>query len=241
MAWKYKWTNIEYSEGNFDINDIKLYMRKDEVTMQELLVFDFPALKEWKISAHQESNQWIIPEESDIQLVFKDFSIDFQTYFHLKDTGFLSPQVTAIEFHFGESYFYHDNFIVAFVMHQVIEYLIVIIENTVYFVGPEIFSNMFEPIMTSFLDDYKLTVPVEHLVWGQTGSDSYQLDYRNVYPPYLYSGAMEFQIYGDTIFNGQGCGITEFEPISFLPTQEYSQFVVSQTAAACLVNQLAKS
>ena len=115
------------SEGTFDINDIRLYTHFDDTWNQYLLTFDFPAFKEWKISAHQESNQWIVPEESDVELLLKDFSIDYQTYFNLLDTGYLSPQVTSIQIYFGESYFYHDNFFVAFVMHQIIEYLIVII------------------------------------------------------------------------------------------------------------------
>jgi len=50
-------------------------------------------------------------------------------------SGFLRPVVYGIDIRFGNSYFYHDNAIVAFVMNQFVEFAIVIIENSTYFVG----------------------------------------------------------------------------------------------------------
>lgn len=61
---------------------------------------------------------------------------------------------------FGDSYLYHDNAIIAFVMHQFIYFAIVIVENSVYFVGQYIFSNMLGPVMDTFLDHYRQTLYV---------------------------------------------------------------------------------
>lgn len=44
-------------------------------------------------------------------------------------------------------------------MHQVVQFALVIVENSVYFVGEYIFTNMAGPVLTTFLNDYKLPLP----------------------------------------------------------------------------------
>ena len=82
------------------------------------------------------------------------------------ESGFLKPVVYAIEIKFGNSYFYHDNMIVAFVMNQFVEFAIVIVENSTYFVGKYIFTSMLGPLMTSMLDGYKMKLPVQDFFPG---------------------------------------------------------------------------
>jgi len=49
FTWHYHWTNIKYSQPTFDIKDIKFLLTR--MYDQPMIKIDFPALKEWKISA----------------------------------------------------------------------------------------------------------------------------------------------------------------------------------------------
>lgn len=123
-----------------------------------MIKIDFPTLKEWQISAVQQSDSWILPDFSKVELEFQNFDFDLNCDLALKPEGFLDPVVYGVDIKFGNSYFYHDNAIVSFVMHQFVEFAIVIIENSVYFVGQYIFNGMLGPVITEFLNNYKLDI-----------------------------------------------------------------------------------
>jgi hypothetical protein len=59
-----------------------------------------------------------MPSTSKVELIFKDFDIDFQTDFLLDEKGFLDPVVYDVDLNFGETYLYHDDWFIQFVMHQ---------------------------------------------------------------------------------------------------------------------------
>jgi hypothetical protein len=69
------------------------------------------------MSAKQKIDAWWIPEDSKVSLDFEDFDIDFSTSLHIDQTGNLRPVFYTFHMKFGESYFYHDNWFTAFVMH----------------------------------------------------------------------------------------------------------------------------
>jgi hypothetical protein len=52
----------------------------------------------------------MLPGDSYVQLVFKDFDIDFEFDLELDDNGYLNPIVYFVSIDFGDSYFHHDNF-----------------------------------------------------------------------------------------------------------------------------------
>lgn len=131
----------------------------------------FPALKHWEINAHQHVNNIILPSDSEINLVFKDFRFDLKAGLKLDEHGYLDPVVTYCDIQFGESYFYHEDQIIAFVMHQFIYFAIVIIENSTYFVGETIFSNMLGPVMDDYLNHYEYNFKFPSLVRGQDTYD----------------------------------------------------------------------
>lgn len=114
FTWKYHWEKIKYSDARFDFKDVKLIL--NNAFGAQMLKVDFPALKEWKIDALQTSNSWILPDSSYVELEFTDFDVNFNTELELYETGFLKPVVYEIEIKFGNSYFYHENAIVAFIM-----------------------------------------------------------------------------------------------------------------------------
>lgn len=73
----------------------------------------------------------------------------------LDENGYVDPVVYDADIKFGSSYLYHDNKIMAFVMHQFVYFAIVIIENSVYFVGDYIFSEMMGPVVDKMLGHYQ--------------------------------------------------------------------------------------
>jgi len=148
-----------------------------------LISFKFPAIKHWDIDAHQHVNNWILPDDSDVQLVMKDFKFDFDADLRLDSYGFLDPVVYGCDIHFGDSYLYHDNPVIAFIMHQFLYFGLVIIENSVYFVGEYIFTNMLGPVMDGFLNHYKFPFAWPSMVRGQNSWDFFTLDFRNVKSP----------------------------------------------------------
>jgi len=201
-----------------------------------MLKVDFPALKEWKINALQTTNSWLLPQSSYVELEFQNFDVDFNTDLELMETGFLKPIVYAIDIKFGNSYFYHDNAFVSFIMNQFVEFAIVIIENSTYFVGQYIFTSMLGPVMTSFLNEYTLTLPISDILPGQNATDTFILDYKHTTRPFIGDGWIDMFIVGEVMTQDHPeCNI-EPEPMDFMNNNQFSQLVISQSAMTCMLN-----
>lgn len=207
-----------------------------------MLKVDFPAIKEWKIDASQKTNSWLLPEESHVELEFTDFDINFNTQLELFDDGFLKPVVYELEVKFGSTYVYHDNFILSFIMGQFIEFAIVVIENSTYFVGQYIFSSLLAPMLAKFTNGYQLPLTLYDMYPGQgKTSDQFVLDYRSTHMPVIGNGYLDLFIVGDLLYNGEGCNL-QSTPMTFKEDEtKFSQFVISESALACFLNQVAKS
>jgi hypothetical protein len=97
-----------------------------------------------------------LPAESPVRFVIKDFDLKFDTALELGDDGYLDPVVYNAFVKFGETYLYHDNLIVAFFMHQVVKYEMIIVENSIYFVGQYMFTHMLGPVLDEMMNHYRL-------------------------------------------------------------------------------------
>ena len=105
--------------------------------------------------------------------------------------------------------------------------------------------------MDSLLNDYRSEFVLESLVKGQTSSDLFEADFRNVRDPKINSDYIDFAITGDFRYNNTGCALKpdflEFiEPkhkadAKIADRRTYSQIVVSESVATCWANQIAKS
>ena len=91
-----------------------------------------------------------------MSLTFVDFDVDFSASLHVNPKGNLRPVFYTLHIKFGESYFTHDDPFFAFCMHQFVEFAIIIIENTAFFCGELMFSRIGEPVLTAFLNDYRM-------------------------------------------------------------------------------------
>ena len=100
-----------------------------------------------------------MPDESRVDLGFKNFEFDFSARLQVNEDGNLKPIFHFFNINFGESYFAHDNWFFSFLMHQFVEFSFIIIENTAYFCGPLMLNNIGEPILTTFLNNYRMPLP----------------------------------------------------------------------------------
>jgi hypothetical protein len=146
------WTNIQYSKAELDIEDVKIKLVKNYET--PLLKVDLPVMKKWEISANQEINSYLLPHKSFVQLIFRNFDISMDLNFELDNNGYLDPRVYDLKIKFGDSYFYHENWILKIAMHQIIYYSIIILENSGYFAGKWIFKQMGGPMLDNYLNHY---------------------------------------------------------------------------------------
>lgn len=198
LTWKVDWTDISYKEVNLDVADVKLnFTRGYDLS---LIKVDFPAIKAWEIDATQEVNSWILPSISNVELIFEDFDVDFQIDLVLDEHGYLDPVVYDCDIKFGKSYLYHDNKIMAFAMHQFVYFAIVIVENSVYFVGDYIFSNMMGPIMDQALNHYSTAVVLQSPFAGQISEAAFNFDFRNTQSPFIGQGYMDMYFLGELTY-----------------------------------------
>ena len=107
ISYDVNFTDINYDKPHLDIKDTK--MEFVDLMGENVLEFDFPALKEWKISMHQHMNTWILPPDSDVYFEFKDFKTIMQMRFEATEKGYLRPIVYSSLIDFGESMLYHED------------------------------------------------------------------------------------------------------------------------------------
>lgn len=135
----------------------------------------------------------------------QDFRFDFMTGLVLDKNGYLDLIVEQCDITFGKSHLHHDNPILAFTMHQFVYFGTVIIENSVYYIGNMIFTDMVGPVVDDFFNHYHLNFYLPSLVRGQKTVDNFEFDFRNVKDPVLGDSTADFFIAGDFLYQGEGC------------------------------------
>lgn len=129
-------------------------------------------------------------------------------------------------------------------MHQLVQFVLVIIENSAYFVGDVVFSHMWAPVLTNVLNHYQWDVnDVRSPIPGQNVTADFALDWRQTANPLIGDGYLDSWIVGDLMWAGnsyQQCNI-QHEKFDFMDKKAHSQLVVTQSAASCLMNSLGAS
>lgn len=64
-TYHYEFTNIHFPEPKLELKDTKI--KFTDFYDRPMLKVSSPTVKEWKISARQKVNHWILPQESDIE------------------------------------------------------------------------------------------------------------------------------------------------------------------------------
>ena len=97
------------------------------------------------------------------------------------------------------------------------------------------------PVMDSFLNHYMWPFAFPSLVKGQNTWDWFTLDFRQTQSPYIGDGWIDFFISGEMIYGGNNCTL-EADNLEFSVTgSTMSQIVVSESAASCIANNVARS
>ena len=112
------------------------------------------------------------------------------------------------------------------------------IENTAYFCGELILSQIGEPVLTKFFNNYKLPLHgMQSAFIGQPGEADFVLDWRQTSDPVIREGEMDLKFIGsvDYIYGNKKCTM-EPDAFDFMDNDIQSQWVMTESAATCLAN-----
>ena len=133
---------------------------------KHLLRVNFNAIKHWEISAKQHFNSFLTPGSEDVKLIIDDFDMKFDTDLTLDDKGYIEPEVKNLAVSFGDTKVEHSNFIIGIIWFEIWQFAVVVIEQTIGFLGATIFSDMFGPVLDTLLNDYKMSFRLTSPFYG---------------------------------------------------------------------------
>ena len=125
----------------------------------------------------------------------------------LDENGYLDPIIKDIDISFGKSYLYHDNKIVAFVMHQFIYFGIIIVENSAYFAGNILFSRFLGPMMDEALNHYSTSFFLDSPLNGQETWAVFDFDWKSTQSPVIGNGYIDLFILGEMFYQPYDFGL----------------------------------
>jgi len=95
--------------------------------------------------------------------------------------------------------------------------------------------------MDVWLNHYQTYITWKTPFPGQHGEDKFGLDYRSTHDPLITDKHIQFYLKGESLYKGQGCDDLSPGWIDFDHTHTMSQLVVTEAAATCAAQQIAKS
>lgn len=144
------------------MKDVKFELVPNDMDeTMNLVKFDFPALKYWEFKAHETIDSWWFWSDSQVELMIEDFDIDFSCHLKVDDKGYLEPIVKDVKIDFGKSSLTHDNILAEFFWHQILELSVVIVENSAWFFGEYLFSEVLGPLTSVWLNNYNMPLKLK--------------------------------------------------------------------------------
>lgn len=234
--------NIKFDQPTFDMLDTRVAF--DDTFGRQMLKVGCPAIKKWKIEADTNINFAILPNDSYMIFDFEDMVVKFNTEFETLPTGFLRPVIWATDLKWGESKIYHENWFAMIMLDQTVKLTMIVIQNSLYFLGDYIMNGMIEPPMTQLANYYQFPVHLPQAFNGQEASADFMLDFRH-HPnrnPEVGNGYMDLFVLGELSYEGDACaGMIKDNNIHFINSQEQSQLVLGESTANCIAMQVMKS
>lgn len=167
-----------------------------------------------------DTNSWWIPNQSKVSAELNHFVVDLNMDLFVQNQGYLRPKIYNARIDWGDSYFYHDNWFIQTLLHEVIIFTMIMLQNSVLFIGDIVFTRLGEPVMTKFLNDYKLPLKgIPSPFYGQPATADFTLDFRNTMNPVVRNGIIDFKFFGEILYQGHICQL-EAEPFDFLEDEE---------------------
>lgn len=246
LGYEFYLNEIKYGIANLNIKDTKFDLVAPIGV--PMIKVDFPALEFLRMDAVMDSNSWWLPNKSEVAIELNKFDVNFNIDLYVTDKGYLRPQCYSANITWGDSYFYHNNMWIQAFLRQFVSFILVMVENSVFFVGDVVFTKLGEPVLTSFLNEYRLPLNGVHTPFrGQSGVADFTLDYRHTESPIISVGQMDSKFFGEILYKDHVCTL-ENEPFDFLENDEEdgnngktSQIVMTDSAFSCAMNSLAKS
>lgn len=81
----------------------------------------------------------------------EDVDFKFTTELYRTKNGFIDPNIWTIGLEWGETSFYHENWLLSLMFDNWIKFVLIIIRDAFFFLGSEIFNGMIEPILTKIM------------------------------------------------------------------------------------------
>ena len=152
--WTYHFIfeNVRYDIPNLDLYDTKF--RFTNMFDHPMLKVNCPALKSWKIEFEMSANTWILPADSNVVFDMEDLDMAFNTEFETTEKGYLKPILWATDLQWGHTRLYHESWLLGAIFNQWIKLLMIVVKNSIYFFGDEIFNGMLEPPLTRAFNFY---------------------------------------------------------------------------------------
>jgi len=114
-------------------------------------------MKKWEISAYQEVSEDPLGLATGyVVLGIEDLDIDIVITLGITENGFVHPVFHDVKLDLGGTYFEFENGFSEFMAWQLIEFLKIMIENSVYFVGPFLLTDMAADNIDRMLDLYQI-------------------------------------------------------------------------------------
>jgi hypothetical protein len=170
----------------------------------------------------------------------------------INDDGFIHPVFHDVSLDLGGTYFEFENGFLEFLAWQVINFTFIMIENSIYWVGPFLLTDMAGPnidrIMYGYQVPWKIKTPidVEHLKGDHKPYALMHWDLRNTRAPVVANGNIDLFLMGELKYMDvlETCKydpeyMTFADPVGDRTTN--SQLVLSENMASCSLNALARS
>jgi hypothetical protein len=175
------WTDIKSSQFDLDVADT--YVDLVQVHDKHLIHVEFPAIRHWEVTAHQHMNTWFLPRDSAVALSLQYIDFNFQTDLKLDKNGYLDPYLETCSIDIGKSKILYSQHLIELLAHETFDLMVVIIEQSVSFIGEYVFTHTLGPLIDAYTNHYQF----EFWWWsqwpGKWDYDKFSLDARNVRDP----------------------------------------------------------
>lgn len=171
-------------------------------------------------------------------VVLKYIDFNIQTDLKMDKNGYLDPYIKQCMIDIGKSTVEYDSHVVEFIAHETLDLMLVIIEQSVEFIGEYVFTHTLGPLIDTYTNHYQFQFWWWSQWPGQWAYDTFKLDARMVRDPVIDNAAIDFFMAGDLIYGDEGCILKPDPDLDFVSDDEQamSQIVMSDSAASCWMN-----
>jgi len=131
-------------------------------------------------------------------LSINNFKVDLTMTLGATKRGFIHPIFHHTAVDFGQTDFFFENGFTEFLVWQALEFSIVMIENSIWFLGDVVFTDMLEGLIDRYSHGYQKQFWMKSRIVSNDIVDALMnFDYRHVRAPYVGNGFIDFFFMGE--------------------------------------------